>query len=173
MPTRSFSTYSTALTLAALLALSACTNTATAPAPAESVARPAPSTPPARANPAPAPDARECPDADFALFLQRFENSVDVQRASASDPLTMERVDADAEPEPARVSRQVPLAQVPFPVMRTAMQRTAEGLQETIEEHGPNEREVKHAMPDSGVQVRFLFRAEPCWTLVRVSDDTV
>lgn len=171
MPTRSLSSRSAAIALAALLALSACTNTATAPAPAESVARPAPSTPPTKANPA--PDARECPDADFALFLQRFENSVDVQRASTADPLTMERIDADAEPEPARVSRQVPLAQAPFPVMRTAMQRTAEGLQETIEEHGPNEREVKHAMPDSGVQVRFLFRAEPCWTLVRVSDDTV
>jgi hypothetical protein len=158
--------------LALLLALAACTP---APAPSDSQAAagtpaPARTAPPTVAGPAP---ATTCPDADFAAFLKRFERSADVQRASTADPLTMESIDGDAQPEPAPVTRQVPLAEVPFPVMTDAYQRQTEGLIETIEEPGADRREVTHAVPDTDAQVRFAFRADPCWKLTRISSDTL
>lgn len=114
-----------------------------------------------------------CPDTDFAAFLKRFESSVEVQRASTADPLAMDSIDSDALPEPKRITRQVPLADVEFPVLYGPSQREAEGLQETVTELGPSEREVTHGIPDSDAQVRFNFRADPCWKLVRVSNDMI
>lgn len=114
-----------------------------------------------------------CPDADFAAFLKRFESSVEVQRASTADPLVMDSIDSDAMPEPKRVTKQVPLADVEFPVLFGTSQRETEGLQETVTELGPSEREVTHGIPDSDAQVRFNFRADPCWKLVRVSNDMI
>lgn len=114
-----------------------------------------------------------CPDADFAAFLKRFESSAEVQRTSTADPLAMDSIDSDAMPEPKRVTKQVALADVEFPVLFGPSQREAEGLQETVTELGPSEREVTHGIPDSDAQVRFNFRADPCWKLVRLSDDAI
>ena len=85
----------------------------------------------------------------------------------------MVSIDPDAQPEPAPVTRQVPLADVPFPVMASAAQRQAEGSEMTTIEKGPDAREVTLRLPDSGAQVRFGFRADPCWKLVRVDDDSM
>lgn len=153
--------------LAFLLTLAAC-KPAAAPAAPEGAASPQPQAPAAASTPTAA-----CPDTDFAAFLQRFASSADTQRAATANPLTMESVDAEAMPEPRRVTKQVPLAEVTFPVMPAPAQREAEGLQETITEASATDRMVKHAVPDSGVQVRYEFHAAPCWQLVRVSDDTI
>ena len=157
-----------ALLLALLLGFAACK-------PAAAPAAASPDTPAANEAAAPAaaePAATACPDADFAAFLQRFEGSVDVQRAATADPLAMVSIDADAQPEPAPVTRQVPLAQVEFPVMSDAAGRKAEGLEQLIEEPAADRREVTVRVPDSGIQMRYEFQASPCWKLVRVSDDT-
>jgi hypothetical protein len=158
-----------------LLALAACQP---APGPAESAASASPATPavsePAEA-PTPAatePAAAECPDPDFAAFLKRFEGSADAQRAATADPLTMVSIDPDAQPEPAPVSRQVPLAEVEFPVMGDASRRQAEGLEQVVQELAGGRQEVTVRVPDSGIQTRYEFHATPCWKLVRVSDDT-
>lgn len=155
-----------------LLALAACTP-AHAPADAQAAAgtpAPAKTAPPTAVEPAP---ATTCPDADFAAFLKRFERSADVQRAATADPLTMESIDADTTPEPRRVTRQVPLADVEFPILFDSTRRETEGLQETVTQLGPAEQEVTHGIPDSDAQVRFSFQAQPCWTLVRVSNDMI
>ena len=128
---------------------------------------------PATATGVAAEPKASCPDADFAAFLKRFESSVDVQRAATADPLAMDSIDSDAMPEPKRVTKQVPLADVEFPVLYGQGQRETEGLQETVTELGPSEREVTHGIPDSDAQVRFNFRADPCWKLVRVSNDMI
>lgn len=156
--------------LALLLVLAACKPTT--PDTQTGTDAPAPVAPPPAAQPAAQP-APACPDVDFAAFLQRFEGSVNVQRASTADPLTMESIDPEAEPEPATVSRDVPLAEVEFPVMVDAAQRQAEGSQQTVTELGADAREVKIAIPDTDAQMRFEFRADPCWKLVRVSNDTI
>ena len=169
MRLRTMQALGTPLLLAGLIGLSACkpaANPATDQPPADQPAQATATTPAAQT-----PETT-CPDADFAAFLKRFEGSVAVQRTSTADPLTMESIDGDAEPEPAQVTKQVPLAEVEFPVLFGPDKRAAEGLQETVTELGPSQREVRHAVPDSGVQVRFTFSADPCWRLVKVSDDT-
>ena len=157
--------------LALLLTLAACTQ-ATVPANSQAAGpTPPPSTsPPAAPEPAP---AATCPDADFAAFLTRFEGSADVQRASTADPLTMESIDSDATPEPRRLTKQVALAEIEFPILFDSNRRQTEGLQETVTELGPAQREVTHGIPDSDAQIRFEFRADPCWKLVRVSNDMI
>ncbi len=158
--------------LALLLALPGC-KPAAAPANTQASAAPpaaASATPAAPATSTPAPT---CPDADFTAFLSRFQGDVEVQRTSTADPLTMESIDADAMPEPRRVSKQVPLAEIEFPVVFDVDKRNSEGLQETVTELGPSEREVTHGLPDSDAQIRFNFRAVPCWKLVRVSNDMI
>lgn len=138
--------------------------------PAQASGSEAASTASASAAASPAPT---CPDADFQSFLKRFEASVDVQRASTAQVVTMDSVDGNAQPEPAPVTKQVPRADITFPVLPDPERRKAEGLEETLTELGPVEWEVKHAVPDSDAQVRFKFQATPCWTLVRISDDTI
>jgi len=159
----------TLLTL--LLALAACTPAA-APADAQTTtgATPVDNAPAAAATATPAPT---CEDADFPAFLARFAGNADVQRASTADPLVMDSIDSEATPEPRRVSKRVPLAEVEFPVFFDASRREAEGLQETVTELGSAEYEVTHGIPDSDAQIRFNFRADPCWKLVRVSNDLI
>ncbi len=151
--------------LALLLTLTACTQAAAPADPQAAAPAPPAATPSEPATPA------SCPDADFAAFLKRFEGSAQAQRTATADPLTMESINSDATPEPRRVTRQIPLADVEFPILFDSTRREAEGLQETVTELGPAEREVTHGIPDSDAQVRFNFQAQPCWTLVRVSND--
>ena len=148
-----------------LLMLAACKPAASQPEASATSA--APTAPP----PGPAA-ASECPDPNFAAFLKRFEGNVEAQRAATADPLTMVSVDPDAQPEPAPVSRQVPLAEVEFPVMSDASRRQAEGLEQVVKELAGDRQEVTVRVPDTGIQTRYEFHATPCWTLVRVSDDT-
>lgn len=158
-----------AISLALVLGIAACKPGAPpAPAIAPEAAR-APSTPAIES----APEPPKCPDADFASFLKRFESSADVQRVSTARVVTMDSIDGNAQPEPMPVTRQVPRTEITFPIMLGPERRKREGLESTVTEFGPVEREVRHGVPDSGVQVRFNFQATPCWTLVRVSDDTI
>lgn len=167
------------LTAAARLALLALLFAPAACQPASGPAESAASAPPAASEPVEAPTpagaepaAAECPDPDFAAFLKRFEGSVDAQRAATADPLTMVSIDADAQPEPAPVSKQVPLAEVQFPVMSDEARRKSEGLEQVVQELAGDRQEVTVRVPDSGIQTRYEFHATPCWKLVRVSDDT-
>lgn len=155
------------------LALAACRPGA-APAPHDAaVPAPAPDAAAGPASaPAPEPVADACPDADFDAFLARFSASADAQRAATADPLAMVSIDGNAQPEPAPVTREVPLAEVRFPVLVDAAQQRAEGLAQSVTVLAPDRRELRLALPDSGVQTRLEFQAAPCWTLVKVSDDT-
>ena len=161
------------LLTASLLALALAACKPSAPVSTDAAA-PAPPTDAVAAAPAATPAAAtaQCPDADFDAFLARFSESADAQRAATADPLTMVSIDPNAQPEPAPVTRQTPLAEVTFPVMGSAAQRKAEGLEQSVTELAPDRREVRVNVPDSGVQSRFEFQAAPCWKLVKVSDDT-
>lgn len=114
-----------------------------------------------------------CAETDFNAFLARFEAGAAAQREATADPLTMVSIDADAKPEPAPVTRQVPLAEVEFPLMFDAAGRQAQGLEMSVRELAPDRREVTVNVPDTGIQTRYEFHAAPCWRLVKVSDDTI
>lgn len=121
-----------------------------------------------------AADAKpSCRHSDFSAFLEEFSENVSTQRQATSDPLLMESIDAGAQPEPQPVVRQVPLADVEFPVMANAAQREAEGLQWSTASVAGGDMEVTLRKPDTDMQIRFGFRAQPCWTLVKVSDDSM
>lgn len=143
-------------------------------APAPAAATPVPVADASVVPPASATPAQACPDADFDAFLKRFESGIDAQRVATADPLTMSSIDTNAQPEPAPVTRQVPRAQVQFPVMADAAARQAEGsalrVQDTL---AKTQRVVVVSRPDSGAQVRFVFDALPCWTLTAVHDDSL
>lgn len=162
----------TALLCLALALLTACDRTPSVPPPAASTDAPVRAAAPAPR--APADTAQACPDADFESFLKRFESSPDAQRAATADPLAMTSIDTDAQPEPARVTRQVPRAEVEFPVMANAATRQAEGTTLRVEDTlAQRERIVVVSRPDSGAQVRLVFNTLPCWTLTAVHDDSL
>ena len=153
-------------------ALAACDGASTAALPASE----SPVAPVVAAAPAATPQVSAvpaCADADFNAFLKRFEASADAQRAATADPLAISALDPDAQPEPAPVTRQVPLADVAFPVMANAATREAEGSETRIESRGENARDVFVALPDSGAQVHYEFEMQACWTLVSVNDQSM
>lgn len=153
------------------LALVGCKPTAPVSQDAGASAAPAPAT--AATQPAaPGAAASSCPDKDFEAFLLRFSQGADAQLAATADPLEMVSIDGNAQPEPAPVSRQVPLADVRFPVLVDPAQQQADGLVQSVRVVAPDRRELRLNLPDSGLQTRLEFQATPCWTLVKVSDDT-
>jgi hypothetical protein len=138
-------------------------------------AQPAASAQPTSVAPAQAATDRAaaCPEADFDAFLTRFAADPAFQKAWTADPLTMDKVDAAAQPEPAVVTSQVPRADVSFPLLAQEAKRMAEGVQTEVAAVDGEMREVTVRIPESDAQHRLRFRADPCWTLVRFSDDSL
>ncbi|TAA26631.1 hypothetical protein [Pseudoxanthomonas winnipegensis] len=145
---------------ALLLALAACkpqAPAAAAPAPAAETASAA----------APA----KCPDADFEHFVQRFSADIAVQEKATADPLTMIQLDPNAQPEPAPVTRQVPLAEVEWPVIPNLEAARNGGREVVVSEDGDG-RKVLVRTPDTGDQQVYHFAQRPCWVLVKVDDQS-
>lgn len=155
-------TLSTALALA--LALAACKPQQGEPA--------AGATPPAATAAAPAQAAPRCPDTDFDSFLKRFGAEIAVQEKATADPLTMLHVDANAEPEPKPVRREVPLAEVTWPVIPNLEAARANGREVVVSKTAEG-REVLVRTPNTGDQQVYFFAQRPCWTLVKVDDQAL
>lgn len=147
---------------ALILALAACKPQVPAPA-----AAPVPAAPAASAA-APA----TCPDADFDHFVQRFSADIAVQEKATADPLTMIQLDPNAQPEPAPVTRQVPLAEVEWPVIPN-LEAARNGGREVVVSDEAGGRKVLVRTPDSGDQQVYYFAQRPCWTLVKVDDQSL
>lgn len=127
----------------------------------------------AEAAAAPTQDtATRCPDAGFEPFLERFSAQVSVQQSATLDPLTVRRVDSDAQPEPALVTEAVALAQIAWPVMPDLQAARRNGRSVDIQGDG-DQRVVTVLTPDTSDQQRYHFRQQPCWTLVRLEDDAI
>lgn len=123
---------------------------------------------------APGIAAARCPARDFAGFARSFAGDVAVQRAHTAIPLTDDRIDPDADPEPATVTRMLDARSLRFPVMPDQRAQARAGLSTSIRALPGGDREVKLARPDTGYQIRYRFRrAGDCWRLVRRSDDSL
>ncbi|UUF00982.1 hypothetical protein [Xanthomonas hortorum] len=155
--------------LALSLALAACTQQA-GPAAVATPAATAASTP--AAAPTTSVPATSCPDADFPAFLKRFSADIAVQEKATADPLTMIQLDPDAQPEPAPVTRTVPLAKVEWPVIPNLEAARNGGREVTISEEAEG-RQVLVRTPDAGDQQVYHFAQQPCWTLVKVDDQSL
>ncbi|WP_115526887.1 MULTISPECIES: hypothetical protein [Xanthomonas] len=164
----SYRTNLTALVLS--LALAACSAQAP-PAASGSPTAATPATTVAATAPAPAP-AASCPDTDFSTFLKRFSAEIAVQEKATADPLTMVQLDPEAQPEPAPVTREVPLAKVEWPVIPN-LDAVRNGGREVAVSEDAGGRQVLVRTPNTGDQQVYHFAQRPCWTLVKVDDQSL
>lgn len=167
---------SRSLTLLALslgLALSACKPTPSAETTA--AADPAAATPAAAPITATAADttAAQCPHADFNAFLTYFSNDIALQEKSVADPLTVESVDAEAQPEPRPVTKQVPLAEVEWPVMPDTATLPRQGREMQVTPQADGSVQVRIHKPDTSDQQTYTFAQKPCWQLQKVVDESI
>jgi len=121
---------------------------------------------------APVAAAPRCPDADFDSFLKRFSADITVQEKATANPLTMIRLDPDAQPEPKQVNREVPLSGVEWPVIPHLDAARGGGLEVVVSKNAAG-RQVLVRTADTGDQRIYHFVQRPCWTLVKVDDQSL
>ncbi|AWH19256.1 hypothetical protein C1922_19020 [Stenotrophomonas sp. ZAC14D2_NAIMI4_7] len=155
------------------LALAACTQTPQAPQaqPADAAPAAAQAAAPAAAPAAPATPA--CPHEQFDTFLKHFGNEIALQEAATADPLRDSYVDAGAEPEPKTVEKQVPLAEVEWPVMPDPAGLSGRGREMTVTAQADGQMQVLMRTPDTSDQQVYTFARTPCWTLVSRADESI
>lgn len=114
-----------------------------------------------------------CPAQELNAFVSAFADRVELQKQFTAQPLQMDSLDATAEPEPRQMSREVLGDEIPFPVMPNTAQQRKQGLEMEVGQVRDGEAEVVLQKPDTGYRLSFLFRKDACWTLYRVSDDSL
>lgn len=140
--------------------LVACTPASTAAAPALPVANVGADT------------GLACADA-FDTFVEQFGREPDFQKTTTADPLTVERYDITAEPEPRRVAEQVALDEVAWPVMPRLDMLAAQGRTHDIRVAADGRTEVQIRSPDTSDQQTYVFERTPCWQLQRIFDASI
>jgi len=131
----------------------------------------APATAPA-AGTATDPSA-QCPQPEFDAFLAQFGHDIAVQEKATADPLISESVDPQAQPEPAQVTRQVPLAEVEWPVMPDPAGLSRQGREMQVTPQADGSMQVRIRKPDTSDQQTYTFAQKPCWQLQRVVDESI
>jgi len=111
-----------------------------------------------------------CPSRDFPAFLDAFVDSTEIQQAFTTKPLQVDSLDSNAEPEPEVVSTMV--SDVTFPVIPSKEEQTSEGMLLSVE-RAVDDAIVTLEKPDTDYQVRYHFRIEKCWLLVRKEDKSL
>ena len=121
-----------------------------------------------------APATDRCPARDFATFATRFADDVAIQRKYTATPLIDDHIDANADPEPATITRRLDAGTLRFPLMPNRAARAKDGLVLSTRALAGGDHEATLAHPDSGYQIRYRFqRVRDCWQLVRRSDDSI
>jgi hypothetical protein len=162
------------LALSLGLALTACKPTEPTTPAGTQPATPAPATTAATTAPAaPADAATQCPHADFNTFLAHFGNDIALQEKSVADPLLTESIDANAEPEPAKVTKQVPLAEVEWPVIPDPAALSRQGRELQVTPQADGSVQVLIRKPNTSDQQIYTFAQKPCWQLQSVDDQSI
>lgn len=132
-----------------------------------------PAAAPAVADAALAAPGAECPHPDFNVFLVRFGNEIALQEISVADPLVIEHYDANAEPEPGRVTEQVPLSAVQWPVIPDPATLARQGRELQVAPQQDGSMRVRIRTPDTSDQQTYTFARKPCWQLVHMIDESL
>lgn len=135
----------------------------------ETAAKPAVFAELATPNPA---SAQNCSDADFDAFIKRFSADITVQKKATADPLSVSRIDPEAQPEPQIVVRDLPLTEVKWPVLPNLDAARKSGREVVISE-STDGYQVLVRTPDTGDQQVYQFAQRPCWVLVKVEDQAL
>lgn len=118
--------------------------------------------------------ASTCPAPQFDGFLAKFVNDISIQRRYVTDPLRMDSVDPNADPEPAPVSKTVAKADVHFPVIPSQAKQHADGLVAKRSQGEQGDIVVQLSKPDTDYQMSFYFKpADGCWMLYRTDDESL
>ncbi|AGT09957.1 hypothetical protein [Paracoccus aminophilus] len=125
------------------------------------------------AGPALAESPATCPEPEFDAFLSRFSREIAVQEASTADPLVIEILDPEADPEPKLERTETPLAKVEWPVMTDVQGADANDQEVLVKDLDGGGKEVVFRGLGNGTLITYEFRAQPCWTLVRYSDESM
>ncbi|WP_193427073.1 hypothetical protein [Pararhizobium polonicum] len=125
------------------------------------------------ANPSFTRTASACPDETFEKFVTRFSHDIAVQEKSTAQKVIFEGVDMDAQPEPKKTSEEVPLSMVEWPVMPDMATLKRQNLVSEFEVLANGNKQVVLRGTDGGAYMEFEFSQQPCWTLIRVSDQSM
>lgn len=112
-------------------------------------------------------------EARFADFLRAYANDERVQRTATRFPLPVQRLDAEAQPEPRTTVRRVAASEAKFPLMPPDAARLRDGLQVRIARETRQEAEVVVFKPDTDHQVVYVFARGPCWRLQAIRDESL
>lgn len=125
------------------------------------------------ASASPAFAKSECLTGDFSAFLARFSHEITVQEGATADPLIVDLLDPTAEPEPQLRGDEIALSDVTWPVMPDIATLEGQGLVMEISDVNTNAKAVLIRGMENGVRTTWFFTPEPCWTLVRVLDESM
>lgn len=115
--------------------------------------------------------AETCAYPEFDAFFNAFSADAALQQDASADPLPMSWIDMEADPEPAKVNRDIPHAEMNWPVIFD-FNAPDQGVTTQIAAPDDKNRVVFVSGNDNGVSEIYYFRAEPCWTLVRVDSNS-
>lgn len=127
----------------------------------------------APAEPVAADAQASCPYPDFDTFLPHFGAEIALQEKATADPLISEYVDVTADPEPAQVVQQIPLAEVTWPVMPNPASAGSKAREITHTTQPDGSIKVQFRTPNTSDQQSYYFAQKPCWQLVRKVDESI
>ncbi len=106
-------------------------------------------------------------------FVTRFSHNIAIQEAQTAKTVVFEGLDMEADPEPKKTSKEVPLADVEWPVMPDMATLERQKLQAEYKDGANGNKIVVIKGTDGGEYMEYEFAKQPCWTLVRVSDQSM
>ena len=114
--------------------------------------------------------APACPATDLAGFVAAFAESPALQKAFTAPVVDTAFVDWNAQPEPAESVEKTPRDALRFPVMPNRARQQSEGLRYREIGTQSDRSTVALEVPDTDTQLRYTFRRDACWTLVKIVD---
>lgn len=114
--------------------------------------------------------APACPATDLAGFVAAFAESPALQKAYTAPVVETAFIDWNAQPEPAESVEKTPRDALRFPVMPNRARQQAEGLRYREIGTEGDRITITLEVPDTDTQLRYTFRRDACWTLVKIVD---
>ncbi|MEH6415473.1 lysozyme inhibitor LprI family protein [Pseudomonas sp. CGJS7] len=111
-----------------------------------------------------------CPSQDLKTFVAAFAEDPALQKAFTAETVDTAFDDLTAMPEPAESVEALPRSKLQFPVMPNRAQQAKEGLK--FREMSPegDRAVVILEVPDTDANLRYTFRRDRCWTLIKIVD---
>lgn len=111
-----------------------------------------------------------CPSDTIAVFFQAFAESPELQRVYTASTLETAFVDWSAQPEPIELVELMPRETLHFPLVPNRAAQQQRGLRYREVAGNGNRVTVVLERPDTDMQLRYTFRRDTCWILIKIVD---